>query len=169
MCTGNGADANIFDSCTLNSLKASGVENEIEKLRGPRTFNIAACNPDGKRAKIICTWTATLDAELHIRLVTGLTFRLLLWFVTQQYLCEPLLGRTFLEALGLNTRDILAPVGEKHAGVVYAATILEEDFQEYRTLRVLEGVFHADGGADDADLDENGGWLDLGPEDADEK
>ncbi len=36
--------------------------------------------------------------------------------------------------------------------------------QDGRISRVLGGVYHADVGADDADLDENDGWLDLGPE-----
>ncbi len=36
--------------------------------------------------------------------------------------------------------------------------------QDGRISRVLEGVHHADGGADDAGLDDNDGWLDLGPE-----
>ncbi len=37
------------------------------------------------------------------------------------------------------------------------------------SFRVLEGAYHADGGADDAELDDNDGWLDLGPEDRAEK
>lgn len=38
-----------------------------------------------------------------------------------------------------------------------------------RIARIVEGVFHPNGGADEADLDENDGWLDLGPEDPIEK
>ncbi len=41
--------------------------------------------------------------------------------------------------------------------------------QDERIFRVLEGVYHADGGAYDSDLDDNDGWLDLGPEDRAEK
>ena len=34
--------------------------------------------------------------------------------------------------------------------------------------RVLEGVFHADGGVDDADMDDYDGWVELGPEEPEE-
>ena len=80
----------------------------------------------------------------------------------------PLLGRPHLEALGLNARNILAAAAEKHSGAVDMSTLFGTDpeiAQEGRISRVLEGVYHADGGADDADLDDNDGWLDLGPED----
>lgn len=30
--------------------------------------------------------------------------------------------------------------------------------------RIFEGVYHAKGGVDDKDLDEEDGWIDLGPE-----
>lgn len=33
----------------------------------------------------------------------------------------------------------------------------------------MEGVYHSDGGSNDADLDDEDGWIDLGPEDADDK
>ncbi len=41
--------------------------------------------------------------------------------------------------------------------------------QDGRISRVSEGVYHADGGADDADLDGSDGWLDLGPKDRADK
>lgn len=88
--------------------------------------------------------------------------------VTDQAVGEPLLGRPVLEFLELNTRDILAAAAEKHSGVV--------DITEYfnatpkgKVARILDGVYHSEGGADDADLDEADGWLDLGPEDPNEK
>lgn len=71
-------------------------------------------------------------------------------------------------ALGLNTRDILAATADKHGGVVDVSSMLDAplpDEQPGRIARVLEGVFHTDVGAEDADLDDNDGWLDLGPED----
>ncbi len=85
---------------------------------------------------------------------------------------SPLLGRPLLEALGLNTRNILAAAAEKLSGAVDVSTLLgtnPEVYQDRRISRVLEGVYHADGGSDDADLDDNDGWLDLGPEDRAEK
>lgn len=37
--------------------------------------------------------------------------------------------------------------------------------QNGRISRVLYVVLHFDGGADDEDLNEDDGWLDIGPED----
>ncbi len=133
---------------------------------------MAACNPGGKRAKLVCTGSLVLDAELHIRHGTDLTLRGIRWIVTDQTVGEPLLGRPLIEALRLNTRNILAAAAEKHSGAVDVATLFgtnPEVSQDGRISRVLEGVYHAAGGPDDADLDNNDGWLDLRPEDREEK
>ncbi len=85
---------------------------------------------------------------------------------------SPCLGRPFLEAHGLNTRSILAGTAEKHTGAVYVSTLFgtnPEVAQDGRISRVLEGVCHADCGADDAALDDIDCWLDLDPEDRAEK
>lgn len=34
-----------------------------------------------------------------------------------------------------------------------------------KVTRILDGVYHADGGIDDPDFDEEDGWIELGPED----
>ena len=140
----------------------------MEYLPGPRSFDMAACTPDGKRAKLVCTRALVVGAELHIRHGTAVVLCDVRWLVTDQVVGEPLLGRPLLEALGLNARNIPAAAAEKHSGVFDMSTLFGTDpevAQEGRVSRVLEGVYHADGGADDADLDDNDGWLDLGPED----
>ena len=149
----------------LAKLKKAAVDHSVEYHPGPRSFDMAACTPDGKRAKLVCTRALVVDAELHIRHRTALVLRGVRWLVTDQAVGEPLLGRPLLEALGLNARSILAAAAEKHSGVVDMSTLFGTDPEEGRISRVLEGVYHADGGADDADLDDNDGWLDLGPED----
>lgn len=143
------------------------MEFNVEDLPRPRHFDLAACNTDGKPAKLVCNHALTVDVELHIRYGTALTLRGLRWLVTDQPAGEPLLGRPVLEALGFNTRDTLAAAAEKHSGVVDVSTLFDDktDFDDNgRVSRVLEGVYHAEGGADDNDLDDNDGWLYLGPE-----
>ena len=84
---------------------------------------------------------------------------------------EPLLGRPVLEALGLDCRKVLAAAADRHGGTIDVSKLVGNriDFRRGRIGRVLEGIFHADGGADEADLDDDDGWLDLGPEDISEK
>lgn len=43
------------------------------------------------------------------------------------------------------------------------------DHDTGRIGRIFDGVFHADGGADDVEFDDNDGWIDLGPDDPSEK
>ena len=128
---------------------------------------MAACTPDGKRAKLVCTRALIVDAELHIRHGTALVLRGVRWLVTDQAVGEPLLGRPLLEALGLNASNFLSAAAGKHSVVVDMSTLFGTDpevAQEGRISRVLKDVYHADGGAADAELDDNDGWLDLGPE-----
>lgn len=63
------------------------------------------------------------------------------------------------------------PAAERHSGSVDDSTLVGNQFDHHsgRIGRVLDGVFEADGGADDADPDDDDGWHDLGPEDADKK
>ena len=145
----NSADANILDSRTLAKLKDAAVDHFVEYLPGPRSFDMAACTPDGKRAKLVCTRALIVDAELHIRHGTALLLRCVRRLVTDQAVGDPLLGRPILEALGLNARNMLAAAAEKHSGVVDMSTFFGTDpevAQEGRISRVLEGVYHADGG-----------------------
>ena len=172
VCADTCSDDNILDLNILRDFKKAGVEHTLEDLIRPRTFYMAANLPDGKPAALTCKQVVTVDTELHIRHGSALTLRGVRWLVTNQAVGDPLLGRPILEALGLNTRDILAAAAEKHAGVVDVAALFGAGSYHKprgKVARILEGVYHADGGADDADLDENDGWLDLGPEDPSEK
>ena len=172
ICADTCSDDNILDRYMLQAFKKAGVEHTVEELPRPRTFNMAAHLPNGKPAPLTCRQVVTADTELHIRHGSALILRGVRWLVTDQAVGDPLLGRPLLEALGPNTRDILAAAAEKHAGVVDVSALVGTDpanAPSGRVARILEGVYHADGGADDADLDEEDGWLDLGPEDPLEK
>ena len=172
ICADTCSDDNILDKHMLLQFKKAGVEYALEDLARPRTFDMAADLPNGKRASITCDQVVTVDTELHIRHGSALVLRGVRWLVTDQAVGDPLLGRPLLEALGLNTRDILAAAAERHSGVVDVSTFFgtgSDHSPSGKVARILEGVFHADGGADDADLDEDDGWLDMGPEDPSEK
>lgn len=131
---------------------------------------MAASLPNGDAAPPICTKVLTIDTELHIRHGSALTLRRVRWLVTDQTVGELLLGRPVLKKLGLNTRDILAAAAEKHSGVVDLYDVLySKPEPKGKVSRILEGFYHSHGGADDADLDDKDGWLDLRPEDPAEK
>lgn len=170
ICADTCSDDNILDHAMMAEFKKSGVEHAVETLLRPRIFDMAANLPNGKRASLTCKKAVTVDTELHIRHGTALTLRGVRWLVTDQLVGDPILGRPVLEILGLNTRDILAAAAEKHCGIIDIAQILDAKTEpQGKVARILEGVFHADGGADDADLHENDGWIDLGPENEGEK
>lgn len=162
----------MMDNRMLKELKQARVELKVERLPQPRIFDMAACTADGKKASITFKKAVIVDTELHIRHGSALVLRGTRWLVTDQTVGEPLLGRPILEALRLNARKTLAAAAERHAGEVDVAKLFGTDPETEtngKISRVLEGVYHADGGADDTDLDENDGWMDLGTEDSKEK
>lgn len=121
---------------------------------------MATTKADDEIPTQVCSRAVTIDTDLLIRHGSALTERNMRWIVTNQIVDEPLLGRPLLEALGLNTREILAAAADKHHGQVDVSTLCQQyiDLQpDGRIARVLEGFFHADGGFDDSDLDEDDG------------
>lgn len=112
-----------------------------------------------------------IDIDLHIRHDSGLVLRNLRWLVTPQAVEEPLLSRPLLEALGFDCHRVMRAAADRLGGSVDVCTLAvnEADFGTGRIGRIVDGVFHADGGTGDADLDDDDGWLDLGPEDPAEK
>lgn len=167
VCADNGADGNILDKETLRRIIAAGVDASVEELSQPRVFDMAAANADGASAKLVCTKSVSVDTELHIRHGTTLRLRNLKWLVTDQRVSDPLLGRPILEALGLNTRDLLAAAADQFCGSVDAERLVGSvtNTGDGRLSRVMEGVFHADGGEEgDGNEDDNGEWCDVGCE-----
>ncbi len=160
-----------MDVALLRRIKDSGAAVSVNDLRPPHRYAMAAKSLEtGQDAYIKCTHTATIDVELHVRHGTTLILRNLKWLVTEQRVREPLLGRPTLEALGLNTANILAAAADKHGGEVDAAMFSEPHIgvggRVART--VSDGVFHSDGGADDQD-DDDLDWSDFGNDDPREK
>lgn len=167
VCADNGADGNIMDTQTLRELEATGVEINAQRLDRPRVFEMAAALPNGERACLTCDNAVSIDTELKIRHGAALVLRNLNWLVTEQPVAEPLIGRPLLEALGLNTRELLAAAADRFAGSIDAERLLGTFAErgDGRVSRIMEGVFHADGGEDDmADDDAQGEWCDIGEE-----
>lgn len=145
-----GADANIMDEEMISEFKKANLEFKLVDLPQQRVFDRAASLPNGQRASLICSKVATVDTELHVWHWTALILRMVRWLVTNQMVGEPLLGRPVLEELDLNTRIILAVAADKHSGIADVSSLLEEDRTPPtgRVARILEGVYHPEGGAD---------------------
>lgn len=62
----------------------------------------------------------------------------------------------------------MAAAAEKYSGAVDVSEDLSSK-PRGKVSRILDGVYHSHGGADDADLDEYDGWVDLGLADPEEK
>ena len=58
--------------------------------------------------------------------------------MTKQAVGEPLLGRPLFEALGLNTRDILATAAAKHAGIVDVPELFNQHAERPTNGKSLE-------------------------------
>lgn len=111
---------------------------------------MVACTEYGESARLIFRSAVTLHPEVHIRHGTAIVIRNVHWLITDQKIAENVLGRPILEALGLNTRNLLAATAEKLSGGVGAALLLyrNEEQPDGRVARVIEVVFPADGGED---------------------
>lgn len=116
VCDDNGADGNIMDEATLRWITSTGTHVDVRKLPHPPVFDMTAVNPNGAKATMVCKEEVSIDIELHIRHGTALNMRNLKWLITAQHLSEPLLGRPILEALELNTRDLLTSAFDRLAG-----------------------------------------------------
>lgn len=169
LCADNGSDMNLMGADLLKRIQTNGGKVVVTKFKNPLLYSMAANLDDGKSARISCTRRAVMDTELHIRHGKTLVLKNLKWMVTDQQVDEPLLGRPVLEALGLNTSDILAAAADKQHGIFDAAQF--EDDNEVSGGRVARtmytGVFHSDGG-DDEHNDGNDDWLDFGEDTEDE-
>lgn len=63
-------------------------------------------------------------------------------------------------------------MAERHSGTVGIPDLLDDQLDyisQGKTARVFEGIYHDDGVTEDTHLDEEDGWIDLGPEDTEEK
>lgn len=71
-----------------------------------------------------------------------------------------------LAFLCFDTRNILATVAERYSGAIDIPDIIDANSSPTgKVTKILEGVYHSDGGTDDDNLDVHGGWTDLSSKD----
>lgn len=61
-----------------------------------------------------------MDTDVHIRHGIAWKIRRLRWLVSDQDMPKSILGRPILDALGLDTKGILAADADKYAGTIDA-------------------------------------------------
>lgn len=107
-----------------------------------------------------------MDTELHIRHGPSMILRNVAWLITNKQVETPLLCRPIKEAVGLNTRRLLAAAADRFAGGFDAEKKLASLTKQGdgRVSRIVEGVFHCEEGGqveDDSIIPE---WFDIGKE-----
>lgn len=166
MCANIRSDPNRFDSYMLRELKQASDELSLKNISQPRIYDVATCTAHGRIACTTFKQAVSTDTILQIRHGPALVLCGTRWLVTDQIIGESLLDPLILEALGHYARKTLAVAAEVHAGVVEVATVFGTDTNSgthWKISREVKGLYHADGGADDEYLDNNNGWLELGP------
>ncbi len=161
-----GSCANLMPPAVLEQLE-NRPNCVVQKLSNPIVYNMAvdAELANGKRAVVVCRRTVVCDVELRIRHGSTLTLRNVRWVIPDQHAEHVLLGRQLLEALGLNTKEVLQAACDKHHGIVNMDDILQDQEPKVGTLAKLlddRGLFHSDGGEEDYDgADEDDIYIDL--------
>lgn len=110
----------------MKRLEKAGVSVAGEELRPPRTYLLAATDENGDHPRLMCKKAITVDMLWHIRHGNSLTLRGVRWFVTEQAVGEPLLGRPLLWTLGLNCTEMRGAASAGDNGDVDASTILAD-------------------------------------------
>lgn len=157
ICADNKAEANIIDSPTIQEMAKSGSDCITKPLLRPLTFTMAANLPSGNFV-LVCTQSAIMDVGLHICHGTVFILSGEQWLVTKQEVGEPLSGQPLLDSMGLHTRDMLAAAAERHGGSVDVSAFDAARIEHVcigRIARIVEEIYHADEGAEDADLEDN--------------
>lgn len=87
------------------------------------------------------------------------------WLVTDQQNSEPSMGEPIVDALGLNTDELIATAADRFAGSVDAQALIGwiDRQTEGRVSPIMDGVFHADEvqKVKEADADSEK-WYDIG-------
>lgn len=115
----------------------------------------------------MCAKAVSVDTGLHIRHGSALLIRSLEWLVTEQHVPEQLIGWPIQEALGSNTRELLAAAADRFAGSADVEKLLSatEDNTDGRLSGLREGVNHGDG---DNSVSSSGteteNWYEIGEE-----
>lgn len=150
VCADNEADGNVMDTLTRKELEVTGTDITVQKLNRPPVFEMAAALANGECAFLNSKITVSVYIEQKIRHGAVLVSRNVIWLVTEQSVAERLLGRLLLEALGLNTRELLAAAADRFARSIYSERLVGTfaNKGDGRVSRIMEGVLYPHGGED---------------------
>jgi hypothetical protein len=122
----------------FDTLVAKGAKMSVSKFEIPRKYGLAASTSGaGDEIFVECDTLAILTTSLHIRHGSTLTIRNVSWYVAKQQVPEALLGRPILEALGLNTKELLAAACDRFNGVADAEQLLTPESHAQGTVARL--------------------------------
>ena len=118
-----GGDDNILPSSLLQQIFKINGAVRVEAL--PHTECFGQVVKDAPELTGKCKMD--LDVDLKIRHGSNLLLRNVVWKISDQDTEFVILGRPVLEALGINTRDILGEVCDKFSGVVKVDSLMGKD------------------------------------------
>lgn len=129
----------------LGEIIKEGKYSKLSELTPPRKYCLAVTRDgQGNSVHAICDKQVVVDVLLYIRHRSALRLRNVTWYVAQQEVPEPLLGKQVLHALGLDTRMALEAARVEHNGEVDISQIMSSLEETAGSVaRVIEdGVFH---------------------------
>ncbi|CDF35330.1 unnamed protein product [Chondrus crispus] len=144
----------------------------VRQYSTPRNFNWVILKGQNREDIYVrCDKEVTLNVELFIRHGFYLELRNMAWYVATTEVGEPLLGRPVLEALGINTKELLvAAIDRMGHSIEIGSLVPDEVYPKGSVARLMhQGIFHSDGEyvADHGDSEDDT-WLDLGEDTASE-
>lgn len=148
LCADGGSDINLMPQELFTCLLSEGAEMRVSHFQQVRQFGLGTKDSvDKSDISVACDKMAVMTVELIVRHGKSLTLRNLPWYVTSQKMEEPLLGRPVLEALGLDTKKLLAAACDRLHGVFDMGGVIDEEPQVCTKIaRVMfQGVFYSDG------------------------
>jgi len=168
ICADNGSDINVLPPDLLRELEESGAKMKVRKYDQPKIYHLAvAAVSDGAPAQFACDREVVLDVQLFMRHSCYIELRNVKWYVPTTATPDPLLGRPVLEALGINTKELLIAARSRMGESVDLAGIPE--YSEGTISRIMsEGVYHGDRGMNDVLFDSEKQLLELGIDTEDE-
>eukprot|EP00171_Calliarthron_tuberculosum_P022868 IDg22868t1 len=172
-----GADANMMPPTLLEMILKANPTLSIKKLSEPLKFSLAV-NTSEKQSenRITCSREVTADVNLRIRHGTELVMRGMVWVVSDNDADCALIGRPVLEALGINTRQLLEAASDQNNGIIDVKKILQNHEQKSENANnptslaslLRDGVFHRDGGTESDFLEESNVYINIGEDSAED-
>lgn len=167
LCADIGPAVTPLVSGVLSQIQKAYRDVQVEWLDPSCQLYMAAKYLDGSATTIICDHAVIVDTLLHFTHGSALLLRGLCLLVKLLLVGKPLFRRPLLQGLELDCHKVLGAAVHRADGTADVSAFIANDSDKSpnRIGHVLDAVLHADCGADDADLDGDDGWLDLGPRD----